>query len=295
MRHILLISGKDSLAASLVQRELEPDLPYELVHNDTGWDLPETLDWIRRVGEWMSQDILRLGDDLTAICDEENCLPLPWRRFCTRRAKIQPLNDYLGVAPSVVYFGLRADEPDRIGYVVPPSQPLTPRYPLRDAGMGLPEVWRLVHGSGLAPPDFRWAWMESRVRELLGTSQYLIDELPPWERAALLAWRSRSNCDRCFYARQYEKIGLLEHHPDRFWDAVALEERLCHRDELTWAKGYRLRDLVPRSDAIRERRARKIVAYLHARESERQQLRLWDDGGHPDDLAATSCGLLCGK
>jgi hypothetical protein len=43
MRHIILISGKDSLATALVQIQRSPDLPYELVHNEVKWDLPETL------------------------------------------------------------------------------------------------------------------------------------------------------------------------------------------------------------------------------------------------------------
>jgi hypothetical protein len=291
MRHILLISGKDSLATAVVQVERAPHLPYELVHNDTGWDLPETLEWIERVGAHFGRPVLRLGDDLTEICNENNCLPLPWRRFCTKYAKIKPLNDYLGRSPATVYFGLRADEPERIGYVVPPKQPLTPAYPLRELGLALPDVWRLCERVGLLPPQFRWAWMEARVRELLGPDGFLLDRLPPWERNSLLAWRSRSNCDRCFYARLYEKVGLYEHHPDRFEDACVLEERLCHRDEFTWAKGYRLRDLIPRADRIKEARARAVVGYLR----DGQQQTLFDAEGGPDELAVTSCGLLCGK
>ena len=114
MRHIMLISGKDSLAAAIVQITAEPDLPYELVNNETGWDLPDVLEWIHRVGEFFGRPIIRCGDDLTEICIEQNCLPLAGiRRFCTRLAKINPLNDFLGKDQSTIYFGLRADEPDR--------------------------------------------------------------------------------------------------------------------------------------------------------------------------------------
>ena len=95
MRHIILISGKDSLATAIVQVARAPDLDYEFVHNDTGWDLPETLQWLRRVEAYLEKPLLRLGDDLTEICRRENCLPTSWRRFCTKYAKIQPLNDYL--------------------------------------------------------------------------------------------------------------------------------------------------------------------------------------------------------
>ena len=291
MRHVILISGKDSLATAIVQIEREPGLPYELIHNDTGWDLPEVLDWLNQVESFLGRKILHLGDDLTELCREHNCLPTPWRRFCTRDAKIKPLNDYLGIAESTVYFGLRADEPERVGYVVPKNQAMTAVYPLRELGLTVRNVWRLCQDRGLLPPTFHWAWMEARVRERLGADQYLLDDLQPWEKASLLAWRSRSNCDICFYVALYERIGLLEHHPERFEFGCKLEEELCHRDELTWSKGYRLRELIPRANEIKEKRAKAIVKYLR-----KKQIRyLWDIDDAPDELATTSCGLLCGK
>jgi len=291
LRHIILISGKDSLATALVQIAAHPELPYELIHNETGWDLPETVEWIDKVGEKLNRPILKLGDDLTEICDIENCLPMRWRRFCTRLAKIKPLNDYLGKSPATVYFGLRADEPDRIGYQPSAKEVLVPAYPLREHGIGINEVWKICQDAGLLPPQFHWEWMEDRVRELLGEDQSLLNNLPEWERCSLLAWRSRSNCDRCFYARQYERAGLFYHYPERYEDACLLEERLCHRDEHTWVKGFRLRDLIPKFPKIREKRAKKIVKYLYSR----SQQSLFDESDEADDLEVTSCGLLCGK
>lgn len=289
MRHVILISGKDSLATAIVQSRSEPGLPYEYVFNEVGWDLPETLEWIGRVESYLGKPILRLGDDLTEVCLEQNCLPMPWRRFCTKYAKIKPLNDYLGASPATVYFGLRADEPDRIGYVAPPKQPLYPRYPLREHGLGIANVWRICQDAGLLPPTFHWAWLECRVRELLGQYAGMIDAMEPWQRAAAFAWRSRSNCDRCFYARLYERIGLWEHYPDRYEDACRLEESLCHRDEFTWVKGYRLRDLPARAAEIKETHARKVAKAIM---QGCQRLLFEDDN---DDLQTTSCGLLCGK
>ena len=43
MRHIIPISGKDSLATAISQRARFPDVPYEYVYNDTRMELPETL------------------------------------------------------------------------------------------------------------------------------------------------------------------------------------------------------------------------------------------------------------
>jgi hypothetical protein len=286
----MLISGKDSLAAALVQIERAPDLPYELVHNEVGWDLPETLEWIERVGKTLGREIIRVGDDLSELSYAENVLPCHNRRFCTRLAKIKPLQDWLGTEPAVVYYGLRADEDERVGYQRSANDPITPCYPLREAGIGLYEAWGLCQSIDLLPPQFRWEWMEARIRELLCGDDFLLDSMLEWERNQLIAWRSRSNCDRCFYARQYEKVGLLEHHPERFWDAVKIERDLGHKG-YTWHSDYSLESLVPRANEIKEKRARAVVKYLRTK-----QVRwLFDEGEPPDLLAVTSCGLLCGK
>ena len=292
MRHIILISGKDSLATALVQRERAPELPYEYIFNEVGWELPETYEWLGRVEHHLGQKIIRCGDDLDAIVAEENCLPMPWRRFCTRRAKIKPLYDYLGSQPAQVYFGLRADEHERAGHVRTANDTLFPVYPLRELGLDLAGVWRLCQSVNLMPPLFRWAWMESRVRTLLNGDDFLLNSLEEWEQAALLAWRTRNNCSICFFKRLYEWIGLHEHYPAAFEYGARLERQYCHRDELAWIReGKRLPGLLERAEAIKERRAKAIVKYLRTK----QQMDLWDEGDEPDLLSVTSCGLFCGK
>jgi len=287
------ISGKDSFCTAMVQINRSPRLPYELFFNEVGWELPETLEWLDRVESYFGQKLIRLGDDLTEICYEQNCLPLSWRRFCTKYAKIKPLNDYLGVAPAKVYFGLRADEPERIGYVAPKKQPLEPVYPLRELGLGLIEVWEMVESVGMLPPQFHWPWMESRVRELLGRDQFLLDELRPWQKATLLAWRTRNNCAHCFYKRLYEWIGLHEFHPTLFEGACRIESDLCHKEEFGWLRpGQRIGDLLGRADAIKEKRARSIAKFLRTK---LVRSLFEDDEPLRDELEVTSCGLLCGK
>jgi hypothetical protein len=290
MRHIILISGKDSLATAIVQIARDPLLPYELVHNDVGWDLPETLAWIVRVGEHFGREIIRVGDDLTAVTYEQGCLPYFGRRFCTRLAKIKPVTDWLGTTPATIYYGLRADEPDRVGYQPIPGDVITPSFPLRELGIGLVEVWEIVSKAGLLPPQFRWHWMEERVRSLLGDDQFLLDNLEPWRQSELLAWRSRSNCAFCFYARQYEIVGLYEHCLEMFELGNRLERDLGHKG-FTFKPGHSMPHLVARSAVIKEKRAKAVVKYLRTK-----QVRfLWDDDESPDELTTTSCGLLCGK
>ena len=106
MRHIILISGKDSLATAVVQKARAPELPYEFIFNQVGWELPETFAWLKEVEAYLGLTLTICGDDLEAIVEEENCLPLPNRRFCTRRAKIEPLEDYLGSSEAIIYLGL---------------------------------------------------------------------------------------------------------------------------------------------------------------------------------------------
>src|SRR4029077_1303701 len=129
-----------------------------------------------------------------------------FRRYCTKYAKIKPLQDFLGKEPATIYLGLRADEGDRAGFNAPAWQ--VAKYPLRKTGVDLAGVWSLVNAVNLLPPQFHWPWMESRVRRLLGADEFLIDNLSPWDRSQVFAWRSRSNCDKCFYKRLYEWIGL---------------------------------------------------------------------------------------
>ena len=294
LRHIILISGKDSLATALVQRRREPSLRYEYVFNEVGWELPETFVWLNQVEAYLGEKLYHCGDDLDAIVDEENCLPLPQRRFCTRRAKIKPLRDYLGKDKATIYFGLRSDETDRAGYVVSDDDPHQPAYPLREAGLTLPDVWRLCESVNLLPPAFHWPWMEQAVRRMLCGDDSLLDSLEPWHKAALLAWRTRNNCSLCFFKRLYEWIGLHEFHPSIFAYACRTEAKYAHRDEHGWLRpGKRLPGLIPRADIIKRRRAKAIVKFLKTK----QVRYLFDDGedGEPDLLSVTSCGLFCGK
>jgi 3'-phosphoadenosine 5'-phosphosulfate sulfotransferase (PAPS reductase)/FAD synthetase len=116
MRHIIPISGKDSLAAAVVQMELQPNLPYELLHTDVGVDMPEVYAWLTKVEKCLQRPIVMVGKSLEQVIDEQGMLPSPQVRFCTRIGKIEPMEQYIGGDQATVYFGIRADE-ERTGYV----------------------------------------------------------------------------------------------------------------------------------------------------------------------------------
>lgn len=140
-RAVVSVSGgKDSTATCLLLREL--GIPYDAIFMDTGWELPETYDYIRDVLpgivgpiRWLRADI-PLPPDLEAIAqDFEQRLGVPGggappysamvrailqksmfsarvRRFCTQVLKTWPSAAYLRGHPDepVSVVGIRAEE-----------------------------------------------------------------------------------------------------------------------------------------------------------------------------------------
>lgn len=163
MRHIVLISGKDSLATALVQTAYRPGLSYEYVFNDVEAELPETYAWMRTVEAKTGWDIKRVGKSLPAkIRSYGGFLPGPRARYCTRECKIDPTEEYIGADDCTVYYGLRADE-QRIGYVPIGKPNITPVYPLRDHSIDLQGVFSILDARGLVPPDFFWPRLHGAV------------------------------------------------------------------------------------------------------------------------------------
>ncbi len=113
-RHLIPISGKDSLATALFQTVHEPR-DYEFFYNDNGAELPETYAWLDKVEKAKGWNIQRLGSDLEGIIAGFDFLPSAQARYCTRLSKIKPMDDWIKDDKAIVYYGLRADE-DGIGY-----------------------------------------------------------------------------------------------------------------------------------------------------------------------------------
>lgn len=286
MRHINPISGKDSFATAIVMRQMAPELPIEYVFHDTGWELPEVYVWIDKAQEFLGQEIHRCGDDLTEIVAEQGLLPSAMRRYCTKYAKIKPMNEFVGKNPFTLYLGLRADEPSRIEGMRAGKYE-SHRFPLQEIGYGFTDVWQLVSSLGMLPPQFTWQWMLDRVAELGGKRP---EGMPEWEWLALFAGRSRPNCDRCFYQRQYEWIWLYETHPDRFHAAVKMENSTQHASPFKLiGKDKPLIEIIDRAEEIKERRARDILRKLN----EMNTPRLFEI--EPNPFGSTSCGMFCGK
>jgi len=104
--------GKDSTAMCLWF--LEQDIPFEPVHQLTGWDNPVTLDYLRG-------DLARVLGPITEIRGprlmrdlilHKGMFPSRQIRFCTRDLKIQPMQRYLRERDDdfVNAIGIRSDE-----------------------------------------------------------------------------------------------------------------------------------------------------------------------------------------
>jgi hypothetical protein len=294
VRNIILISGKDSLATAIVQKTRRPGLDYEFIYNYTYADVPEIDDWLIKVENYLGQKILRIGEDLHDIIEEQGILPSLKRRFCTRLSKIFPLRDYLDGDFANVYYGLRADE-ERVGFDNSFSPNIKPLYPLRDVGFGITQVYELLGRLDLLPPTFFWESLyeeviteinkeegpDAHVKYITGLSQ------PQFN--VLFAWRSRPNCYFCFYQSYYEWVGLLEIHPDLFEKALEMEENYGGED-FTWnSNKFSLRTIREQAARIKAKRVRKIIRTLKG---------LYNGTPLPvkrSGLDVTSCGLLCGK
>lgn len=217
--------------------------------------------------------------NLEDIILDQGILPSFRARYCTRMAKIYPMEDYLGKEDSIVYYGIRADE-KREGYRATKKN-ITPDYPLVRYGIDLDQVYKIT--SDLLPPSFFW----KRLYDLVAVEIDNLDQLPVHTKHQLFSWRTRMNCFFCFYQRQYEWIGLLEHYPDLFNRAIEMEETIGAKD-FTWNPSKSLRTMEREQDIIVQKRANRIIKFLKTAELE-------DDEGMSNLINVVSCGLLCGK
>jgi phosphoadenosine phosphosulfate reductase family protein len=293
-RHIIPVSGKDSLATAIVQAARRPDLEYEYIYNDTRAELPDTYAWLDKVESTMGIKISRVGKNLETIIYEQEVLPSPRMRYCTKYAKIYPMHDYIGKDEAVLYIGIRADE-DRAGKEE--KKNIAVSYPLKEMGINLALVYRIVGDKGLLPPTFFWKRLHDAVRAQLGPDAFVVDELAQWVFDRAFAWRSRPNCYFCFYQRRYEWIGLLEHYPALFDRAEKIEAEVGESDNREhpyfWiSEELPLSRMRERAEDIFQTRVDALCKLLR----KRLQKELFDETLIDAlDMAGTSCGLYCGK
>ena len=188
--HIVALSGgKDSTAMALRLAEVEPrDYTYAIT--PTGDELPEMFVHWKLLEDLLGQSltVLTSGHSLSGLIKKQNALP-NWRmRWCTRVLKIEPFNAHLMESrPAVSYVGLRADEPEdvRRGTVFGNVDGITQRFPLREWGWTINDVWEYLDAKGITIPartdcarcffqtlgEWWWLWKNNRETYLEAESE----------------------------------------------------------------------------------------------------------------------------
>lgn len=220
-RHVLGLSGgRDSAALAVYMRETYPELDIAYYFTDTGKELPEVYEFLTQLEGFLGKPILRLNPDRGFdfwLRQFNNYLPSPQSRWCTRKLKLRPFEDW--VRPMLEhgetvysYVAIRADEEYREGYASKHER-LIVKLPLKESGIDKSGVLEILEGTGLGLPQY-------------------------------YEWRSRSGCTFCFFQQKIEWVRLMERHPHFFEEAKRYEKSaLTHGSPFTWSQGESLEEL----------------------------------------------------
>ncbi len=220
-RHVLGLSGgRDSAALAIFMRERHPEVEVSYFFTDTGKELPEVYEFLTRLEGFLGKPILRLNPDRDFdfwLKQFNNYLPSPQSRWCTRKLKLRPFEDWvrpmLDSGETVFsYVAIRADEDYREGYASKHER-LIVRLPLKESGIDKLGVLDILDSSGLGLPRY-------------------------------YEWRSRSGCTFCFFQQKIEWVRLMERHPGFFEEAKCYEkDAMGSGSPFTWSQGESLEEL----------------------------------------------------
>lgn len=125
VRHVLGISGgKDSAALAIYVKTKYPSIDLEFYTCDTGKELDETYQLIKNLEVYLGIKIELLQGAQNSSEDPFDhflkmyggFLPSSNARWCTKKLKLEPFENYVGTDPVVSYVGIRGDE-EREGYI----------------------------------------------------------------------------------------------------------------------------------------------------------------------------------
>ena len=125
VRHVLGISGgKDSAALAIYVKTKYPSIDLQFYSSDTGKELEETYQLIRNLEVYLGVKIDLLQGAKNSSEDPFDhflkmyggFLPSSNARWCTKKLKLVPFENYVGNDPVVSYVGIRGDE-EREGYI----------------------------------------------------------------------------------------------------------------------------------------------------------------------------------
>jgi hypothetical protein len=176
--------------------------------------------------------------------------------------KLKPFEKYIGDDPVISYVGIRADEPQRKGYISTKPN-VTTVFPFVEDNIRRDDVIRILEEAGLGMPGY-------------------------------YKWRSRSGCYFCFFQQKREWVGLLENHPHLFEKAKAYEKIDPLTGECyTWSQGESLEELsrperiVQIKADFEERKKRDAQAF----KGNLKLIDLWGAGEVEEEVACAICHL----
>jgi hypothetical protein len=278
VRHVCGISGgKDSSAMAIYMRDRVPEMEYFFC--DTGAELPETYEYLDKLEVSLGKPIARLNSTKGFEHWFEvyrGTLPSPQMRWCTKKMKLEPIEEWLGDDEAISYVAIRSDEAGRKGYVSTKPN-IKAVFPFVEEKIDHEGVLKILETAGIGLPKY-------------------------------YEWRTRSGCYFCFYQRKSEWVGLADRHPDLFQKAVAIELKIrseAGKDgdasfeefamkgrQYTWSGNETLPELLERREEILERQ-KIAVERASARKENRPVLEVLADAldEEDDSLQCTVCAI----
>jgi len=285
--HVLGLSGgKDSAALALYMddklRKAGSDIHMHYYFTDTGKELPEVKTFIDKVSGNLHGGVIdpyhevftsnRKQKDFDYHLEQhKNYLPSPQARWCTIQMKLVPFQKWVekkmaedGYTDVVSYVGIRADEPERGGFV---TNQVTDQYmqikmPFREDGITRDGVFDILQQADLLADDPEVIAYRSLKQDEFGLEYEPTDEElqehflsqiagiknkpeHPYYESNLTpdllrkivetmdkglpgyyGWRSRSGCTFCFYQQKIEWLRLMSIYPKAYEEAKSYEKTI---------------------------------------------------------------------
>ena len=198
-----------SLVAAVI--DLESGWRADLVHSDTGAELPETIWILPRIARYIGRPlhVVSNGTFFQHLTNYGFMLPGPVLRWCTRSLKqVSQDRFFQSVGAEEVYLGIRADEARRMIDRRSREGRFGFAYPLIEAGLGKADVKALCDKHGLLSPVYEW--------------------------------RTNTSCFCCPFQRKSDWLGLLHHHPELYALAEEWEKQSIATSGYTWNRSWSL-------------------------------------------------------